>query len=77
MSRVRSLDASPKKSLGKAASQTATDYGEASTIHGFRYILERGNGLVVSRIIWLVVVIAATVVGIFWSVEVRLAACLN
>ena len=35
-----------------------------------QYIFERGQSLLVSRLFWLLVVLSAIVVGIFWSVEV-------
>ena len=53
-----------------AASQTAAEYGEASSLHGIQYIFERGQSLFVSRLFWLLVVLSAIVVGVFWSVEV-------
>ena len=35
-----------------------------------QYIFERGQSLLVSRLFWLLIVLAAIVVGVFWSVEV-------
>ena len=65
---------SPKKSARDAASQTAKEYGEASSLHGIQYIFERGQSLLLSRLFWLLVVIAGVCVGVFWSVEVSVTA---
>ena len=45
------------------------DYGQASSIHGIGYILESGKNLLSSRVIWVLVVGMASLMGILWSVE--------
>ena len=50
--------------------QTTIEYSEASSLHGIQYIFERGQNLLASRIVWLLLAVAAAILGIVWSVEV-------
>ena len=58
-----------EKGLLSALKTTALDYGQASSIHGIGYILESGKNLLSSRVIWVLVVSMASLMGILWSVE--------
>ena len=49
---------------------TATEYAEVSSIHGISYIFERNHGIV-SRFAWLVMVLSAVTLGVYWSFKVR------
>ena len=50
---------------------TATEYAEVSSIHGISYIFERNHGIV-SRFAWLLIVLSAVTLGVYWSFKVRL-----
>ena len=50
---------------------TATEYAGVSSIHGISYIFERSQGIV-SRFAWLLIVMSAVTVGVYWSFKVRL-----
>ena len=50
---------------------TATEYAGVSSIHGISYIFERSQGIV-SRFAWLVIVMSAVSLGVYWSLKVRL-----
>ena len=50
--------------------ETMSEYTQASSLHGVQHIFENGRSLKASRITWLGLAIAATVLGIVWSVEV-------
>ena len=50
---------------------TATEYAEVSSIHGISYIFERNHGIV-SRFAWLVMVLSAVTLGVYWSFKVKL-----
>ena len=49
--------------------RTALEYGEASSLHGIHYIFESGEGLFSSRLIWVLVVLTASLTGTIWSIE--------
>ena len=49
---------------------TATEYAGVSSIHGISYIFERSQGIV-SRFAWLLIVMSAVTVGVYWSFKVR------
>ena len=53
--------------------QTTVEYTQSSSVHGVQYIFESGKNLAVSRILWVLFVIAAAGAGIFWSIEVSAA----
>ena len=61
--------AKPKKGLADALKTTALDYGRTSSLHGINYIFESGRDLSSSRLIWVLVVLMASLTGIIWSVE--------
>ena len=64
-----------KKSMGKAAIfNTATEYAEGSSIHGISYIFDHSQGIV-SRFAWLLIVMSAITVGVYWSLKVKFACC--
>ena len=48
---------------------TATEYAEVSSIHGISYIFERNHGIV-SRFAWLLIVLSAVTLGVYWSFKV-------
>ena len=51
--------------------KTTVEYSQSSSVHGIQYILEGGKNLALSRVIWLVLVVAAAGLGIGWSAEVN------
>ena len=53
------------------------EYVGASSLHGIQYIFESGEGLRVSKAVWLVVVSFAFALGIMWSKEARTIMNLN
>ena len=53
------------------------EYVGASSLHGIQYIFESGEGLRVSKGVWLVVVTFAFGLGIMWSKEARTIMNLN
>ena len=52
--------------------KTTLEYSQSSSVHGIQYIFESGKNLALSRILWLMFVIAAAGLGIHWSKEVQL-----
>ena len=50
--------------------KTTIEYSQASSLHGIQYIFESGGNLMLSRVIWMVLAIAAAVLGIVWSIDV-------
>ena len=50
--------------------KTTTEYSQSSSLHGIQYIFESGGGLLLSRVLWLILSVAAAILGIVWSVEV-------
>ena len=57
-------------SLKDIVNKTIVGYSQASSVHGIQYIFESGANLAVSKLIWVIFVIAAAGAGIYWSVEV-------
>ena len=53
----------------EVVAKTTMEYSAASSLHGLQYIFESGRHLSLSKVMWLVVVIAAAGLGIVWSVE--------
>ena len=53
----------------EVVAMTTLEYSAASSLHGLQYIFESGRHLSLSRVMWVVVVITAAALGIFWSVE--------
>ena len=51
-------------------STTTIEYSQSSSLHGVQYIFESGTNLLVSRIIWVIIVVIFAILGIVWSVEV-------
>ena len=56
--------------LKDTVTKTAIEYTQVSSLHGIQYIFESGRNLSLSRGIWLVLSIAAAILGVVWSVEV-------
>ena len=50
--------------------KTTTEYSQSSSLHGIQYIFESGGGLLLSRVLWLILSVAAAILGVVWSVEV-------
>ena len=48
-------------------SKTTVEYSAVSSLHGLQYIFESGKNLSISKVLWLLVVIAAAGLGIIWS----------
>ena len=57
-------------SLKDTVTKTTVEYSQASSVHGIQYIFESGANLAVSKIFWVIFVIAAAGAGIYWSIEV-------
>ena len=51
--------------------QTLTQYSNSSSLHGIQYVFEGGKNLLASRVIWIVIVLAAAAIGILLSIQVR------
>ena len=51
--------------------KTTYEYSQSSSVHGIQYIFESGKNLALSRVLWLVFVIAGAGLGIQWSKEVH------
>ena len=49
--------------------KTTVEYSGASSLHGIQYVFESGKKLYISKVIWSLVVLVATGLGIIWSVE--------
>ena len=49
--------------------RTASEYSEASSVHGVAYVFDKGHGSL-PRFAWLLIVVSGLTLGIFWSVEV-------
>ena len=49
--------------------KTTVQYSGASSLHGIQYVFESGKKLYISKVIWSLVVLVATGLGIIWSVE--------
>ena len=65
----RAGKAEPRGLVG-TLKRTALEYGEASSLHGIHYIFESGKeGLFSSRLIWVLVVLTASLTGTIWSIE--------
>ena len=56
-----------QKSFTDTVTRTATEYCEASSLHGIQYILETKNNLCGSKLLWLAIVISAAAIGVIWS----------
>ena len=69
-SQMRTLHQKEENRKTNIVSQTTIEYSEASSLHGIQYIFERGKHLLASRIVWLMLAVAAAILGIVWSVEV-------
>ena len=52
--------------------ETTVEYSGVSSLHGIHYIFESGRKLYISKVIWLLVVLVFTGLGIIWSVEASL-----
>ena len=52
--------------------KTTVEYSGVSTLHGIHYIFESGRKLYISKVIWLLVVLVFTGLGIIWSIEASL-----
>ena len=50
-------------------SKTMVEYSGVSSLHGLQYIFESGRNLSISKVLWLLVVIAAAGQGMIWSNE--------
>ena len=57
-------------SLKDTVTKTTVEYSQASSVHGIQYIFESGANLAVSKLFWVIFVIAAAGAGIYWSIEV-------
>ena len=57
-------------SIKDTVNKTIVEYSQASSVHGIQYIFESGANLAVSKIFWVIFVIAAAGAGIYWSIEV-------
>ena len=49
--------------------KTTVEYSGVSTLHGIHYIFESGRKLYISKVIWLLVVLVFTGLGIIWAIE--------
>ena len=67
---MRTLHQKEDEKKTNIVTQTTIEYSEACSLHGVQYIFESGKHLMASRILWLVLAIAAAILGIVWSVEV-------
>ena len=54
-----------------AVINTAKEYSAESSIHGISYIFDQSQGMV-SRFAWLLIVMSAVTLGVYWSLKVRL-----
>ena len=54
----------------EAVQQTAIEYTQSGSLHGMQYFFESGKDLVTSRVIWIVIVFIAAIIGIVWSAQV-------
>ena len=52
--------------------KTTVEYSGVSSLHGIHYIFESGRKLYISKVIWLLVVLVFTGLGIIWSIEAGL-----
>ena len=67
---MRAMHQKEEHEKPNVVTQTTIEYSEASSLHGIQYIFERGKNLLASRIVWLMLAVAAAILGIVWSVEV-------
>ena len=51
--------------------ETLTQYSQSSSLHGIQYVFEGGKNLFMSRVLWIVIVLAAATIGILLSIQVR------
>ena len=66
------LESGDRVFLKDTVTKTTVEFTQASSVHGVQYIFESGANLAVSKIVWVLLVIAATGAGIYWSIEVSL-----
>ena len=69
ISRLRLHILGTKERIKETVETTTIQYSQASSVHGIQYIFEAGENLLISKVIWIIFVIAAAAVGISWSVE--------
>ena len=64
---MRQQNESNEQSFGRSLTRTATEYCNASSLHGIQYITEGKRNLFTSRLLWLTIVLSAASFGVLKS----------